>query len=80
MHYRPDHSVACFAIKLMLANIRGMFNKVNGTIHYDADDVGRSSVELRWMRSMTTASKRDDHFERRDADAAYPASSLKAPG
>jgi Uncharacterized conserved protein len=60
----PDHSVASFAIKhMMIANIRGMFNSVNGTILYDADDISRSSVDAAIdVRSMTTGiRKRDEH-------------------
>ncbi len=73
----PDHSVACFSIKhMMIANIRGMFSGIKGTIHYDADDISRSSVEAEIdVRSMTTGIRtRDAHVlseEMLDA-ARYP--------
>jgi polyisoprenoid-binding protein YceI len=59
-----------------------MFNKVNGTIHYDAGDVSRSSVEVEIdVRSMTTGiKKRDDHVlsaEMLDADS-YPRITFKS--
>ncbi len=61
---------------MMIANIRGMFNSINGTILYDADDISRSSVDAAIdVRSMTTGiRKRDEHVlseEMLDA-ATYP--------
>jgi len=60
----PDHSVATFAIRhLMIANVRGMFPKVTGTIRYDDRDITGSSVEAEIdVASLSTGvKKRDEH-------------------
>jgi polyisoprenoid-binding protein YceI len=73
----PDHSVATFAIRhLTIANVRGMFNSVRGTIRYDEQDITRSSVEaIIDVGSLSTGiKKRDEHVlsvEMLDA-AKYP--------
>lgn len=78
-----DHSVACFAIKHMtIANIRGMFNKVKGVIHYEPADIARSSVEAEIdVKSLSTGiKKRDAHIlsnEMLDADA-FPLITFKS--
>jgi len=37
---RSDHSVAAFAVRhMMVADVRGQFNKVSGTITFDPDDL-----------------------------------------
>lgn len=79
----PDHSVASFAIRhLMIANVRGMFNKVKGTIHFDAKDLSRSSVEAEIdVASLSTGvKKRDNHIlsdEMLDA-GKYPTITFKS--
>lgn len=79
----PDHSVACFAVRhLMIANVRGMFNKVSGTIHFDSKDPNRSSVEaVIDVASLTTGvKKRDNHIlsdEMLDA-GKYPTITFKS--
>ncbi len=60
----PDHSVAAFAIRhLMVANVRGQFNNVTGTIEFDPKRPGNSSVTASIeVASLTTGiRKRDDH-------------------
>ena len=43
----PDHSVASFVVRhMMVANVRGQFNRVSGTIHFDPADMANSSVEV----------------------------------
>jgi polyisoprenoid-binding protein YceI len=78
-----DHSVASFAIRhLMIANVRGMFHKVSGTICYDPEDISRSTVEAAIdVRSLSTGvTKRDEHIlsdEMLDA-ARYPHMTFKS--
>jgi polyisoprenoid-binding protein YceI len=79
----PDHSVASFAIRhLMIANVRGMFHKVKGTIHFDSKDLTKSSVEaVIDVASLTTGvKKRDNHIlsdEMLDA-GKYPTITFKS--
>jgi polyisoprenoid-binding protein YceI len=61
----PDHSVAAFVIRhMMVANVRGQFNKLSGAIFFDSDDMARSSVEVAIDISdiYTGIRKRDDHL------------------
>ena len=61
----PDHSVAAFSVRhLMIANVRGQFNKINGTISFDPDEPGRSALDVVIdLKSITTGiRKRDDHL------------------
>jgi polyisoprenoid-binding protein YceI len=65
----PDHSVAAFFIKhLMIANVRGQFNKIVGTIQFDADNISMSSVEVSIDAAgiYTGIQKRDDHLKSAD--------------
>ncbi|MEK6698822.1 MAG: YceI family protein [Nitrospirota bacterium] len=79
----PDHSVASFAIRhMMIANVRGMFNKVKGTIHFDSNDLAKSSVEAEIdVASLSTGvKKRDQHIlsdEMLDA-GKYPTITFKS--
>jgi polyisoprenoid-binding protein YceI len=42
-----DHSVAAFSIRhMMIANVRGQFNKITGTILYDPADIRNASVDI----------------------------------
>jgi polyisoprenoid-binding protein YceI len=72
-----DHSVATFAVRhLMIANVRGMFNKMSGCIYYDSEDITKSTVEAEIdVASLSTGvKKRDIHVlsdEMLDA-AKYP--------
>ncbi|HZV45885.1 MAG TPA: YceI family protein [Thermodesulfovibrionales bacterium] len=65
----PDHSVAAFVVRhMMVANVRGQFNKISGTINFDPDDVAKSSVEVVIDASgiYTGIPKRDDHLRSPD--------------
>lgn len=73
----PDHSVAAFVIKhMMVANVRGQFNKISGTIYFDPADLSKSSVEVSIDASgiYTGIQKRDDHLRSPDFfdTATYP--------
>ena len=65
----PDHSVAAFVIRhMMVANVRGQFNKLSGVIFLDPDDMAKSSVEAAIDVSgiYTGIKKRDDHLRSPD--------------
>jgi polyisoprenoid-binding protein YceI len=65
----PDHSVAAFVVRhMMVANVRGQFNKITGTIQFDHNDTGKSSVEVVIDASgiYTGIQKRDDHLRSPD--------------
>ncbi len=62
----PDHSSVSFSIKyLMLASIRGMMNKVTGTVYFDPPDVVNMDVDVDIDASglTTGVSKRDEHLK-----------------
>ncbi len=61
----PDHSVATFSARhMMIANVHGQFNQISGTIQFETDDIGNSSVEVVInVSSITTGiKKRDEHL------------------
>jgi polyisoprenoid-binding protein YceI len=65
----PDHSVASFFVRhMMVANVRGQFNRLSGTIYFDSDDMASSSVEVAIDASgiYTGIQKRDDHLRSPD--------------
>jgi polyisoprenoid-binding protein YceI len=65
----PDHSVASFVVRhMMVANVRGQFNRISGTIYFDPDDMANSSVEIVIDASgiCTGIQKRDDHLRSTD--------------
>jgi polyisoprenoid-binding protein YceI len=65
----PDHSVASFGVRhMMVANVRGQFNRLSGTIYFDSDDMANSSVEVAIDVSgiYTGIQKRDDHLRSPD--------------
>ncbi|MCC6347000.1 MAG: YceI family protein [Nitrospirales bacterium] len=64
-----DHSVAAFAVRhMMIAMVRGQFNKLSGSIYFDPDDAARSSVEVEIEAASITTGilKRDDHLRSPD--------------
>jgi polyisoprenoid-binding protein YceI len=64
-----DHSVAAFVVRhMMVANVRGQFNKISGTISFDPDNVDISSVEavIDATGIYTGIQKRDDHLRSPD--------------
>jgi len=79
----PDHSVAAFSIRhMMIARVRGQFNKVEGTVRFDPDNISGSSVELKIDASsvLSGVRKRDDHLMTADFldTAKYPVISFKS--
>ena len=79
----PDHSVAAFSIRhMMIAQVRGQFNKIEGFIRFDPDDISASSVELTIDASsvISGVAKRDEHLMSADFldTAKYPAISFKS--
>jgi polyisoprenoid-binding protein YceI len=65
----PDHSVAAFIVRhMMVANVRGQFNRVSGTIRFDPSDISRSSVEavIDVSGISTGILKRDEHLRSPD--------------
>jgi polyisoprenoid-binding protein YceI len=65
----PDHSAAVFSVRhMMIANVRGQFCKIGGTIYFDPLNIDRSSIELSIDASsiFTGIQKRDDHLKSPD--------------
>jgi polyisoprenoid-binding protein YceI len=65
----PDHSVAAFVVRhMMVANVRGQFNSIGGTIHFDPADMVNAFVEIAIDASgiYTGIQKRDDHLRSPD--------------
>jgi polyisoprenoid-binding protein YceI len=65
----PEHSVAAFVIRhMMVANVRGQFNKLSGVIHFDPSNIAGSSVEaaIDVAGIYTGIQKRDDHLRSAD--------------
>ncbi|MHB8789795.1 MAG: YceI family protein [Desulfobulbaceae bacterium] len=65
----PDHSVAAFSVQhLMVANVRGQFNKICGTVQFDPQDQGGMSLEavIDVAGIYTGISKRDEHLRSPD--------------
>jgi polyisoprenoid-binding protein YceI len=65
----PDHSGAAFSVRhMMIANVRGQFCKVGGTVYFDPLNSTDSSIELSIDASsiFTGIQKRDDHLKSAD--------------
>ena len=65
----PDHSVAAFSIRhMMIAQVRGQFNKIAGSVCFDPANIDNSSVALTIDVSgiFTGVPKRDDHLRSPD--------------
>ena len=65
----PDHSGAAFSVRhMMIANVRGQFCKVGGTVYFDPLNITNSSIELSIDASsiFTGIQKRDDHLKSAD--------------
>lgn len=74
----PDHSTAQFKVKhLMINNVKGVFEKVSGTLNLDDKDITKSHVDVKIDTASvnTHIKKRDDHLRSADFfDAAkFPA-------
>ena len=79
----PDHSVAAFSIRhMMIANVRGQFNKIGGTIIFAPSQISDASVEITFDAAsiITGIQKRDDHLKSADfLDVArYPLITFKS--
>jgi polyisoprenoid-binding protein YceI len=79
----PDHSVAAFSIRhMMIAQVRGQFNKIEGSVRFDPDDISASSVELTIDASgvLSGVGKRDAHLMSADFldTGKYPVISFKS--
>jgi len=77
------HSAVQFKVRhLMVSNVRGDFEQVSATVHYDEKDISRSRAEVTIdANSINTRIKqRDDHLRSADfLDAAkYPAITFKS--
>ena len=65
----PDHPGAAFSVRhMMIANVRGQFCKVGGTVYFDPLNITSSSIELSIDASsiFTGIQKRDDHLKSAD--------------
>jgi len=65
----PDHSGAAFSVRhMMIANVRGQFCKVEGTVYFDPLNITGASIELSIDASsiFTGIQKRDDHLKSAD--------------
>ena len=65
----PDHSGAAFSVRhMMIANVRGQFCKVGGTVYFDPLNITSSSIELSIDASsiFTGIQNRDDHLKSAD--------------
>jgi polyisoprenoid-binding protein YceI len=65
----PAHSVAEFKVKhMMIANVKGKFSGINGTLHLDEADPSRSSVEatIPLGTVFTGDAQRDTHLKSPD--------------
>lgn len=65
----PDHSGAAFSVRhMMIANVRGQFCKVGGTVYIDPLNITNSSIELSIDAAsiFTGIGKRDDHLKSAD--------------
>jgi polyisoprenoid-binding protein YceI len=79
----PTHVTAQFSIKhLMVATVRGQFDKVSGTLNFDDKDPTKSVVDISIeTKSINTReAKRDEHLRSADFfDAAgHPAITFKS--
>jgi len=79
----PDHSVAAFSIRhMMIAQVRGQFNKIEGSVRFDPVDISGSSVELTIDASsvISGVAKRDEHLMTADFldTGKYPVITFKS--
>ncbi len=64
-----DHSVAAFAVQhMMIADVRGQFNKISGAIQFDPTDIPGISIEFEIDTAgiYTGIQKRDEHLRSQD--------------
>jgi len=61
----PDHSAAQFKVRhLMISNVKGSFEKINGQLMLDDKDITKSRVDVTidMVSVNTNIKKRDDHL------------------
>lgn len=64
-----DHSVVAFSVcHMMIAHVRGQFNRISGVINFYPQDIAGSSVELKINAATiyTGIQKRDEHLRSSD--------------
>src|SRR5262249_23486948 len=70
----PAHTTVGFSVRhLMITNVRGVFEKVEGTVHYDADRPQAAQIDVRIAADSvhTREAQRDAHLRSADfLDAA----------
>lgn len=81
----PDHSVAAFKVRhMMLANVRGQFNKISGSIQFDFENQSEFSLEATIDASgiYTGIGQRDEHLSSPDFFdvAKHPNISFRSTG
>jgi len=79
----PDHSVAAFKVRhMMIAHVRGQFNKLSGAAEFDQADPSSFALEvvIETAGLYTGIVKRDAHLQSSDFFdvAIYPAISFKS--
>lgn len=65
----PDHSTVQFKVRhLMISNVKGVFEKVSGTLNLDEKDITKSKVDVTIDTASvdTNIKKRDDHLRSAD--------------
>ena len=65
----PDHTAAQFKVRhLMISNVKGVFEKISGTLNLDDKDVTKSKVDvvIDIASINTNIKKRDDHLRSAD--------------
>ncbi|MBC8019016.1 MAG: polyisoprenoid-binding protein [Verrucomicrobia bacterium] len=65
----PDHTAAQFKVRhLMISNVKGVFEKISGTLNLDDKDVTKSKVDvvIDIASVNTNIKKRDDHLRSAD--------------
>ena len=81
----PDHSVAAFKVRhMMVAHVRGQFNKLSGSAQFDPEDPSSFSLEVSIDATglYTGIAQRDEHLASPDFFdfTTYPAISFKSTG
>lgn len=64
-----DHSVVAFSVRhMMIAHVRGQFNRISGEISFDPRNIPGSSIAMRIDAAsiITGIQKRDDHLKSPD--------------
>lgn len=65
----PDHSTVQFKVRhLMISNVKGVFEKVSGTLNLDEQDITKSKIDVTIDTASvdTNIKKRDDHLRSAD--------------